>query len=199
MTIVLGVTGGMASGKSTASSMLHCPGSLRFNADAAVHHLFHHHAPAIAKLAAIFPPAHQNGRIDRTALSHALKDDASGMGLQRLEAIIHPFVREMEHAMLRKAARNHLKWVVLDIPLLFETGAEQLCDAVIVTDVSPKLQRARALARPGMTEEKFTALTSRQLDRQSRLEKADFIVTSNLGKAHMRAELAHVMKGFKLW
>lgn len=197
MTLVIGITGGMASGKSTAARMAKQPGILLFNADDAVHYLFNKNRACIAAIAAHFPAVDKKGVIDRAALSAAITKDAAA--LLTLENIVHPFVRQMENQLINKAVRHRLRAVILDIPLLFETGAEALCDYVIAVDVAPDLQRRRAFLRRGMTEAKYQKLLARQISGDTRNQLADAVITSNLGRAAMRRQIGRIMKRLGAW
>lgn len=192
MTLVLGITGGMASGKTTATRMLKRPGISIFNADACAHHLMTHDAKCIAVIAQHFPRAHNNGRIERSALAQEII--RAPIALKTLENILHPRIRAREIKAINLAARNRQRMLVLDIPLLFETGAERLCDYVIAVDVSEKLQHIRAFKRAGMTQEKYLRLRARQLPAAQRNAYADYVITSNLGRANMRRQLELLLR-----
>lgn len=183
--IVLGVTGGIASGKSTVARMLCAPGDMHVNADALVHQLFSRDRAVIAALANAFPKAVKNNVASRKALGELVANNADA--LDRLEAIVHPAVRAAQHRAIAVAARQRRKLVVLDVPLMFESGADALCDAVITVQSSPALQKHRAFKRKGMTAEKFNALIARQLSDAERAAHADMVIYTNRGKAHTRA------------
>ncbi len=192
MTIVVGITGGMASGKSTATAMLKRPGIRCFNADDCAHRLLKNHPEVIRRLAERFPAALEQGMIDRSKLAACVVGD--DRALHALEQILHPFIRAEEEAFIARAQRQRLRAVALDIPLLFETGADALCDLVIAVDASEKRQRRRAFSRPGMSEEKYRRLRARQLPARTRNQLADSVISSNLGKAQMRRELETILK-----
>jgi len=120
-----------------------------------------------------------------------LGDDAA---LARLEAIVHPLVAAARDRFLAEAQKNGAKVVVLDIPLLFETGAERGCDAVVVVSAPPELQRRRAFDRPGMSEEKFAALLAKQMPDAEKRRRADFVVDSSQGLDHARAQVHDILR-----
>ena len=180
--IVLGVTGGIASGKSTVARMLCGRAGVHINADDVVHDLFANDALLIAAIADSFPTAIVKGAVDRAALgAHIAKHPEA---LYALEAIVHPAVRAAEAHMIRVAQRQRRPLVVLDVPLMFESGSDHLCDAVIAVVAGRDVQARRAMARGGMSREKFDALIARQLTDAARAEKADAVITTRLGKAH---------------
>ncbi len=148
-----------------------------WDADAAVHRLYAAGGAAVAPVAAAFPSALKDGAIDRTALKAALAADDSALG--RLEAIVHPLVGTDRAAFIDRARANGARIVVLDIPLLFETGAEVEMDGVAVVSTDAATQRARVLARPGMTEETFQMILSRQMPDVEKRARADWIIPSD--------------------
>lgn len=179
--IVLGVTGSIAMGKSTACAMLRAQGVPVHDADATVHRLFAVGGAAVPFLAEVFPGVVIDGRVDRTLLGpHVLNDPVA---LARLEGIVHPLVRAEEKAFLDTHRRAGRRVVALDIPLLFETGGERRCDAVVVVTAPALIQRQRALRRPGMTPEKLKAILVRQMPDAEKRRRADFVVPTGLGKA----------------
>lgn len=189
--IIIGVTGGMASGKSTVARMIAGRSILHIDADQLVHQLMYSDRAMINEIAAAFPGAVVQHRIDRGKLAaHITKHPAS---LATLEAIIHPRVRASEEAMIAAARRNRLRAVVLDVPLLFETDADQLCDVVIVAHAPIHHRRRRAFARPGMTQEKWQRLLDRQLPDHHRLGRADVVISTAIGKAATRRRIQALM------
>jgi dephospho-CoA kinase len=135
----------------------------------------------VAAVAAAFPGIVTAGAVDRTALGARVFDDPAA--LRRLEAILHPLVRKRETRFLLAAARRHCPLVVLDIPLLFETGGETRCDAVVVVTAPAFVQRRRVLSRPGVTPARFEAILRRQVPDCEKRRRADFIVPTGLGVA----------------
>jgi dephospho-CoA kinase len=185
----LGLTGSIGMGKSTTAGLFRELGVPVHDADAAVHALYG--AEGVAPVEAAFPGVTQGGRIDRALLgARVLGDDAA---MKRLEAIVHPLVRAREIAFLEGAAASGADIAVLDIPLLYETGAQGRVDAVLVVTAPESVQRARVLARPGMTEEKLAAILSRQLPDSEKRRRADHVIDTGHGLAHARAEAAALL------
>lgn len=179
--IVIGVTGGMASGKSTVARMIAGRSILHIDADKLVHQLMRSDRDVIAQIAAAFPGAVVQQKIDRSVLAKAIALHPDR--LQVLESILHPRVRATEEAMIEAARRNRLRAVVLDVPLLFETDADQLCDVVIVAHAPLHHRRRRAFLRPGMSQEKWQRLLDRQLPDHHRHARADVVIPTAIGKA----------------
>ena len=172
MTIRLGLTGSIGMGKSTTAAMFRDAGVPVWDADAAVHRLYAEGGDAVAPVAALAPAAVSDGRVDRERLKAALAADP-GL-LDRLEEIVHPLVRADRAAFLR--ARPDAPLVVLDIPLLFETGGAEDCDAVLVVTADAQTQRRRVLSRPGMTEATFDRILSRQMPDAEKRRRADHVI-----------------------
>lgn len=193
MTLVIGVTGGIASGKSTAARMMQREGVALFDADACVHMLMHDHPECVSAIAEHFPEALEEKSIARHVLAKQIAADETK--LKTLESIIHPYVREEEVRAINAAKAQGLKAIVLDIPLLFESGAEALCDVVVAIDVDADTQRTRAFARPGMTDEKFARLLARQMQPHVRSGKADIVISSTMGLEQMEQAITLLMEG----
>jgi dephospho-CoA kinase len=179
--IVIGLTGGVGMGKSTASSMLRRMRVPVHDADATVHRLMAKRGAAVAAVAKEFPEACRDGAIDRVRLGRLVFGDSAA--LNRLEHILHPLVRRDQLRFLKRQRAARAALAVLDIPLLYETGAAQRCDAVIVVTAPAFLQRCRVLARPGMSDARLAAILARQVPDYLRRREADFVVPSGLGKA----------------
>lgn len=177
MTFVLGLTGSIGMGKSTSADFFRKAGVPVYDSDAAVHALYAGRAAPLVEAA--FPGVVVDGVVDRQRLGERVLGD--GQALARLEAIVHPLVREEEKTFLDEARRGSAPLVVLDIPLLFETGAEARCDAVVVVSAPADVQRARVLARPGMTAERFERIHVKQMPDSEKRRRADFIVDSSKG------------------
>ncbi len=171
--IILGLTGSIAMGKSTTAQMFRDFGVPVNDADEVVHELYR--GEAVTPVEAAFPGTTKDGEVDRAELSRQLME-APGR-LPELEAIVHPLVRKKEQEFLTKNAGA--PFVVLDIPLLFETGAEKRVDRVVVVSCSAELQRERALKRPGMTEEKFAMILARQVPDSEKRKRADYIIDTS--------------------
>ncbi|WP_374425728.1 dephospho-CoA kinase [Paracoccus sp. (in: a-proteobacteria)] len=175
MSFRLGLTGGIGMGKSTAAQMFRELGHPVWDADAAVHELYAPGGGAVAPVAAAFPGAERDGGIDRAALRRALAADP--LGFQRLEGIVHPLVAADRAGFLARHADAPI--VVLDIPLMYETGADAAMDGVAVVSAPAGVQRARVMARPGMTEENFQMILSRQMPDAEKRRRADWIIPSD--------------------
>jgi len=187
---VLCLTGSLGMGKSTAAKFFAEAGVLVHDSDAVVHALYE--GEAVAAIEAAFPDTTSNGKVDRNKLAAKVIDDKAA--LARLEAIVHPLVAKARDKFLADAKARGAPVVVLDIPLLFEIGGSSSCDAVVVVSAPAEIQRARAFARPGMTEDKFTALLAKQVPDAEKRARADFIVDSSQGLDHARAQVHDILK-----
>ena len=170
--LTLGLTGSIGMGKSTVAAMFEELGVPVFDADAAVHRLQGRGGRLVRAIEAMFPDTTGPKGVDRTLLGEAVLADPRA--LKRLEALIHPAVGEERAAFLDRHADAPL--VVLDVPLLFETGAETRVDKVLVVSAPAEIQRARVLARPGMTESKFDAILARQMPDTEKRARADYVI-----------------------
>ena len=188
--IVLGLTGSVAMGKSTIAGLFAEEGVPVFDADAEVHRLYDGEAaPSIENA---FPGTTSGNRVDRERLAALVLDDLQA--LARLEVIVHPLVRAAEESFLKEAAAGNASVVVLNIPLLFETGADKRVDAVLLVTAPPEAQRERVLARPNMTEEKFKAILSRQLPDSEKRRRADFLIDTSHGIATARSDVRTILR-----
>ena len=187
--IVLGLTGSIGTGKSTTAAMFRDLGVPVHDADATVHDLYR--TEAVAPVAAHFPEALVEGAIDRKALSAALARAPDRF--RELEAIIHPLVRARETGFLDAERKKGSPLVLLDIPLLYETGGETRVDKVVVVTCDPAVQRERVLARPGMTEEKFALILSRQMADAEKRRRADFIIDTGRGLEAAREQVEEII------
>jgi dephospho-CoA kinase len=187
--IVLGLTGSLGMGKSTTARFFSEAGVPVYDADAAVHRLYE--GAAAAAVEAAFPGTTAGGRIDRTKLAARVLDDPAA--LKRLEAIVHPLVRADELRFIAEAEARGEKVVLLDIPLLFETAADKIVDAVVVVSAPGDVQRARVLERPGMTAEKFASILARQLPDAEKRKRADFVVDTSRGFDAARAQVRAIL------
>lgn len=195
---ILGLTGSIGMGKSTAAAMLRRLGVPVHDADATVHGLFAPGGKAVAPVEAAFPGVVKDGAVDRAALgARVFGDDAA---LKRLEAIVHPLVRAAERDFLARHRRYGTPLVVLDIPLLFETHGERRCDLVAVVSAPAFLQAARVLARPGMTRARLDAVLAKQMPDEQKRRRADVVIPTGLGKGpawkRLKA-LVQMMRGFR--
>lgn len=175
--IVIGLTGSIGMGKTTTAGMFGDAGIPVNDSDAVVHDLYK--TDAVKPVGEAFPGSIREGAIDRVELARQLSLDPGGFS--RLEAIVHPLVRDREKQFLERQRSAGADLVLLDIPLLFETGAEKRVDVVVVATCDPQIQRQRVLARPGMTEEKFKLILNRQLPDSQKREHADFLVDTGFG------------------
>jgi len=191
--VILGLTGSIGMGKSTAARMFRRCGVPVHDADAAVHKLIGPDGEAVAAIEAAFPDVITNGQVDRQALARIVYQNPQA--LSRLEGLLHPFVRCTERRFLRSMARARYRVVVLDIPLLFETGAERGVDLVIVVTAPFLLQRQRVLRRPGMTPEKFAAILHRQISDQEKRRRADVVLQSGLGRRRTLDQIRRLLRG----
>lgn len=189
--IVLGLTGSIGMGKTAAGKFLRRMGLPMHDADKAVHRLLGPGGAAVEVVEAAFPGVMLDGAIDRTALgARVFGDDAA---LKRLEAILHPIVRRSALDFLAQQTRAGRAMAVLDIPLLFETGAEALCDAVVVVTAPHFVQEVRVLSRPGMTRERFQAVLAKQMPNEEKCRRADFVVNTGLSKRHTLRQLQAIV------
>lgn len=187
---VIGLTGSIGMGKSTTARFFAEAGVPVHDADATVHRLYEGEAaPAIE---AAFPGTTAGGTVDRVKLAARVLGDKAA--LRRLEAIVHPLVRDAERRFLAEAEGKGAPVAVLDIPLLFETGGQERVDAVVTVSAPADVQRARLLERPGLTEEKLEALIANQLPDAEKRRRADFIVDSSQGFDAARTQVAEILR-----
>jgi dephospho-CoA kinase len=188
--VVLGLTGSIGMGKSATAAMFARLGVPVHDADAAVHALYGPGGAAAAAIGAAFPGVlDPQGGVDRTRLRAAVLDAPERMAA--LEAIVHPLVRAASTDFLARHGAAPL--VVLDIPLLYETGGEARCDAVAVVSAPPEVQRARVLARPGMTETAFAAILAKQMPDAEKRARADFVIDTSRGFPAAEAAVARIV------
>lgn len=189
---ILGLTGSIGMGKSETARMFRRLGVPVFDADAAVHRLFAKGGRAVPLIEQAFSGVVQDGRVDRQALGKVVFDNNEA--LRRLEAIVHPLVREAEQRFLKRAIRHRKPLVVLDIPLLFETSGQSRCDHVAVVSAPAHVQRYRVLQRPGMTPERLSAVLAQQMPDREKRRRADFVIQSGLGKAYAFEQVRRIVK-----
>ncbi len=186
--MIVGLTGSIGMGKSTAAKMLRQMGVSVYDADAAVHAVQAPGGAALAPIEAAFPGVVKNGVLDRQALGARVFGNKQA--LRKLEAIVHPLVGQRQRAFLKRAARRGEKLVVLDIPLLFEGLGDRRVDATLVVSAPIFLQRHRVMARPGMTAERLNGILRQQVPDVLKRHKADIVIPTGLGLAPTRAALA---------
>jgi dephospho-CoA kinase len=187
---VLCLTGSLGMGKSATAKLFAEAGVPVHDSDAVVHALYEDEA--VAAIEQAFPGTTAGGKVDRAKLSAVVIADKAA--LARLEAIVHPLVGAARDKFLGDAKARGAAVVVLDIPLLFEIGGEGGCDAVVVVSAPADMQRARALARPGMTEAKFAGLLAKQVPDAEKRRRADFIVDTSQGFDHARAQVRDILR-----
>jgi dephospho-CoA kinase len=196
--LVVGLTGGIATGKSRAARLFRGFGVPVFDADAAVHALFAAGSPMVAEVEAAFPGTlDAEGSIDRRALGGRVFGDPGA--LRRLEAIVHPTVRAAERRFLQHVAHHGFAMAMLDVPLLFETGGERLVDCVVVVDVRPELQAERALRRPGMTPAKLAGIREQQLPGPEKRRRADFVLPAGYDRGASAAGVRGILGRLDGW
>ncbi|MGS4991344.1 dephospho-CoA kinase [Roseibium sp. RP-7] len=188
--IRIGLTGSIGMGKSTTAKMFAAEGIPVHDADATVHALYSGRAAPLIEAA--FPGTVSDGKVDRTLLSpHVLgKPEA----MKKLEAIVHPLVREEEQLFLKRARADHRRIVMLDIPLLFETGGEARVDVVVVVTADADVQRDRVLARPGMSEDRFEAILAKQMPDAEKRRRAHFLVDTGRGMEAAKRQVRAILK-----
>ena len=193
--VIVGLTGSIGMGKSTATTMLQRMGVATHESDRAVHRLLSSGGAAVAAVEQAFPGVTSGRGVDRGALGARVFGDPDA--LRRLEALLHPLVRRDTLTFLRQACRRGEHVVVLDIPLLFETGGEALCDFVVVVSAPSFLQRQRVMARPGMTAARLDSILARQTSDRDKRRRGDFVVVTGLSKGHTWRTLAGLMGVFR--
>jgi len=192
---ILGLTGSIGMGKSTAAAMLRALGLPVHDADAAVHRLLGTGGKAVAAVGAAFPGVVREGAVDRKALG--TKVFGKPADLRRLEAILHPLVRQEERAFLQRCRQARRKVAVLDIPLLYETGGEKRCDGVVVVTAPQFLQTQRVLKRTNMSLARFKEILAAQMPDAQKRRRADWIVDTGLGRRPTLAALARIVRQLK--
>ncbi|WP_144578394.1 dephospho-CoA kinase [Agrobacterium sp. DE0009] len=188
--IVIGLTGSIGMGKTTTARLFAAEGVAVLDSDAVVHELYREEAAPLIEEA--FPGTTVSGVVDRQKLGEVLRENPANF--KRLEEIVHPLVRKRQQAFLAAAQNEGREFALLDIPLLFETGAENRIDKVVVVSCSPEVQRERVLSRPGMTEEKFAMILARQMPDEEKRRRADFIVESGSGVENARDQVREILQ-----
>lgn len=185
--IILGLTGSIAMGKSVAAALFRKEHIPVWDADKAVHDMLAKGGAAVTKVAVLFPESLKNGAIDRSIVSQQVFNDTAA--LAALEGIMHPLVKQHEQAFIKRATIRKEDVIVVDIPLLFELHREHDYDAVVVITAPTFIQHQRALKRPGMTLEKLRFILAKQMPDIQKRQKADFIISSGLGKAYTQRQI----------
>jgi dephospho-CoA kinase len=192
--MILGLTGSIGMGKSTTAKLFAEAGVPVYDADATVHRIYE--GEAVPAIEAAFPGTTSDGKVDRAKLSATVVHDPAA--IQRLEQIVHPMLRSYHQKFLQDAEQAGAPVVVMDVPLLFETGGEKRVDAVVVVTTAPEVQRERILARGTMTAETLDAILARQTPDAEKRRRADFVVDTSHGldpvRVRIRDILAEVVK-----
>jgi dephospho-CoA kinase len=188
--IILGLTGSIGMGKSTTAKLFAEAGVPVYDADATVHLLYE--GEAVPAIEAAFPGTTVKGKVDRNRLSAQVVHDPAA--IKRLESIVHPMLGASRQKFLHDAEQSGAPVVVVDVPLLYETGGEKRVDAVVVVTTSPEIQRERILARDNMTGEKLDAILARQLPDAEKRKRADFVVDTSHGLDPVRARIRDILK-----
>jgi len=189
--LVIGLTGGIGMGKSTAAKILGDMGLPIYVADAVVHQLLKKGGKGVKPVAKMFPETFTRGAIDRPTLSRMVFSDPTR--LTRLEKILHPMVRDAELAFLTKARAKKAGAAILEIPLLFETKGQKRCDFTICVTAPKAVQKARVIQRPAMNIAKFNAILRRQMPDKQKRKLADYVVQTGTSYAHTRHQLEKVL------
>ncbi len=196
---ILGLTGSIGMGKSTAATTFRRLNVPVFDADAAVHRLQGRGGAAVRPIEAAFPGTTREGPggryVDREALRARVLGDPAA--LRRLEAIVHPLVRRAERHFLAAARRRGERLAVLDIPLLLETGGEKRVDLLLVVSAPAAVQRARVLRRKGMTPERLAAILARQMPDALKRKKADHVVQTGLSRHAAQRQIRAIVRGLR--
>ncbi len=193
--IVLGLTGSIGMGKSATAGMFREQGLPVYDADAAVHEIYEPGGSAVGPLGEAFPGVVVDGRVDRVALrNHVLNDSAA---MKQLEQIVHPLVGETQIRFRQQAIADQADIMVLDIPLLFETGGDARVDYTAVVTTTAEEQRARVLARPGMTEDAFEAILGKQMPDAEKRARADFVINTRIDLAYARDQVAALVAALR--
>jgi dephospho-CoA kinase len=189
--ILIGLTGSIGMGKSTTAAMFRDLGVPVYDADAAVHDLYDEGGAAVGPVGEAFPGVVRDGRVDREALRQAVLGKPEA--LKRLNAIVHPLVGRDRVGFFAKAQADGADMVVLDIPLLFETGGHANVDAVVVASAPADMQRERVLARPGMSPERLDAILAQQVADAEKRARAHFVVDTSRGLEPARQQVAEIV------
>ena len=186
---ILGMTGSIGMGKTATAAMFADEGVPVHDADAVVHRLYEGEATPLIEAA--FPGTTSGGKVDRGKLGERVLGDKEAIA--RLEQIVHPLVTKARERFVADAERSGAKVAVLDVPLLFETGGDKRCDAVVVVSAPADTQRARAFERPGMSEDKFSAILAKQMPDSEKRARADFVVDTSQGFDFARAQVREIL------
>jgi dephospho-CoA kinase len=189
--VIIGLTGSIGMGKSTAAKILRGFGLPVYNADRVVHVLLHKGGAGVKLVAKIFPAAFKDGAINRKILGGLVFHDSRK--LKRLEKILHPRVRKAEHEFLQKVRKQKMRAAVLEIPLLFETGADRRCDVTLCVTAPKAVQTKRVMRRPGMTPERFKSILAQQMPDRDKRQRADYVIQTGKGLAETKRQLKSML------
>ena len=192
---LIGLTGSIGMGKTQTAALFEEEGVPRYDADAAVHALYEIGGAAVGPIGEMFPEAVRDGAVDRAALGQIVLKDAEK--LAALEKAVHPLVGATHVDFLNAQIAAGATHVLLDIPLLFETGGHEFVDCVVVVSAPPNIQRARVLARPGMTEEKFADILAKQAPDSDKRAAADFVVDSSVSVADAHRQVKEILASLR--
>lgn len=194
--IIIGLTGSIGMGKTTTAEMFREAGCPVFDADACVHDLYDKGGEAVPLIKAVFPDAVKDGRVDRKVLGGHMRADP--LNLQVLESFIHPMVGKKRATFFEQAKAQGADIVVLDVPLLFETGGHKLVHKIVVVTAPFEVQKKRVLARSGMTEAMFNTLLSRQTPDAEKRKGADFLIFTDKGLDAAREQVQDLLKQLRV-
>lgn len=189
--IIIGLTGSIAMGKTVVAEQFSSLDIPVFDADKGVHDLLENDADVIEEVCAIFSEIKEAGKINRQLLGKIVFEDDEKM--HKLEAIIHPAIREKELAFIRSEKEKGAPLVVLEIPLLFETDADEICDHIVVVTAPYEDQKERVMKRSDMTEEKFASIMSKQMPDEEKQKRADFIIQTELGRDYSMKQVKQIV------
>ena len=195
--LILGLTGSIGMGKTTAAHHFRRFGVLVHDADTVVHELMGLGGAAVPLVSAAFPGVEYRGAIDREKLGRRVFGHADH--LRRLEGILHPMVSDHKRRFIKGAARRRAPFVVLDVPLLFETGGDAACDAVVTVSAPDFVQARRVLARPGMNRERLDSILAMQMPDEEKCRRSDFIVPTGLGRLESLRAIRKIIAVISLW
>jgi len=193
--LIIGLTGSIGMGKSTTAAMFREHGAPVYDADAAVHDLYDVGGAAVGPVGEAFPGVVQGGAVDRELLRQRVLGDPEA--LKRLNAIVHPLVGIDRQSFFAEAQAKGADMVILDIPLLYETGGDARMDAVVVVSAPADMQRERVLARPGMTPERFDAILAQQMADAEKRARAHYVVDTGHGLEHARAQVTEIVNALR--
>jgi len=192
---LIGLTGSIGMGKTQTAALFEAEGVPRYDADAAVHALYQKGGAAVAPIGELVPEAVVDGQVDRAILGQVVLKD--GAKLKALEALVHPLAGQSQMQFLAEQESAGQAAVLLDIPLLFETGGQDYVDCVVVVSAPFEMQRARVLARPGMSEERFMDILAKQVPDEAKRQAAEFIVDSSISVEDAHAQVHAIVQQIK--